>query len=102
MQTVKNKFKNMRNEHLKSIYKDTNFILSLKQPKNLYRELTSSRFISNFKNIRKPGTYRCSDKRCKICQNYLNEANKFTVSNGQVWEIRREIDCHSVNVIYYL
>ena len=22
--------------------------------------------------------------------------------NGQVWEIRREIDCHSVNVIYYL
>ena len=102
MQTVKNKFKNMRNEHLKSVYKDTNFILSLKQPKNLYRELTSSRFISNFKNIRKPGTYRCSDKRCKICQNCLNEANKFTVSNGQVWEIRREIDCHSVNVIYYL
>ena len=24
------------------------------------------------------------------------------MSNGQVWEIRREIDCHSVNVIYYL
>ena len=22
--------------------------------------------------------------------------------NGQIWEIRREIDCHSVNVIYYL
>ena len=24
------------------------------------------------------------------------------MSNGQVREIRREIDCHSVNVIYYL
>ena len=24
------------------------------------------------------------------------------MSNGQVWEIRREIDCQSVNVIYYL
>ena len=24
------------------------------------------------------------------------------MSNGQVWEIRREIDCRSVNVIYYL
>ena len=24
------------------------------------------------------------------------------MSNGQVWENRREIDCHSVNVIYYL
>ena len=24
------------------------------------------------------------------------------MSNGQVWEIRRENDCRSVNVIYYL
>ena len=84
MQTVKNKFKNIRNEHLKSIHKDTNFILSLKQPKNLYRELASSRLISNFKNIRKPETYKCNDKRCKICQNYLKETNKFTMSNSQV------------------
>ena len=53
-------------------------------------------------NIRKPGTYKCSDKRCKICQNYLNKTNKFTMSNGQVWEIRQEIVCCSVNVIYYL
>ena len=101
MKTVKNKFISIRDEHLRSIYKDTNFILSLKQPKNVYGELTSSRFISSFKN-RKPGTYKCSDKRCKICQNDLNETNKFTMSNGQVWEIRREIDYHSVNVIYYL
>ena len=99
---MKNKFRNIKNGHLKSIYKDTNFILSLKQANNLYRALASSRFISNFKNIRKPGTYKCSDKRCKICQIYLNETNKFTMSNDQVWEIRREIDCYSVNVIYYL
>ena len=66
MQAVKNKFKNIRNEHLKSIYTDMNFILSLEQPKNLYRELASSRFISNFKNIRKQGIYKCSDERCKI------------------------------------
>ena len=91
MQTVKNKFKNIKNERL---YKDIIFILSLKQPKNLYKELTSSRFISSFKNIKKPGTYKCSGKRCKICQNYLNETNKFTLSNGQVWEICRETDCH--------
>ena len=24
------------------------------------------------------------------------------MSNGQIWEIRREIDYHSVNFIYYL
>ena len=100
MQTVKNKFKNIRNEHLKSIYKDGNFILSLKQPENLYRQLASFRFISNFKNIRKAGTYKRSYKRCKIFQNNLNEINKFTMSDGQVWEIRRKIDCDSTNVIY--
>ena len=100
MQTVKNKFKNTRNGHLECIYRDTNLILSLKQPKNLYRELTSSRFIPNFKNIRK--NYKCRDKRCKINQNDLNETCKFTMSNGQVWEIRREINWHSVNAIFYL
>ena len=62
MQTMKNKFKNIRNEHLKSIYKDTTFIMSLKQPKNFYRDLASPRVISNFDNIRKLGTYKCSDK----------------------------------------
>ena len=102
METVKNKFKNISNEHLKSIYKDTNFILSLKQPKKFYRELASSIFISNFKNIRKPVTYKCSDKRCKMFQNYLNETNKFTMPNDRAWKIHREIDCHSVNVIYCL
>ena len=102
IQTVKSKFKIIRNEHLKSICKDTNYILpSLKQPKKLYGKLTPSRFISNFKNIRKPGTYKCSDERFKICQNDLNVTSKFTMSNGQVSEICREIDCHPVNVIYY-
>ena len=24
------------------------------------------------------------------------------MTHGQVWEIRREIDCHSVNVTYYV
>ena len=64
--------------------------------------MTSSRLILNFKNIRKPGTHKCNDKRCEIFQNYLNETNKFTMPNGEVWEIRKKIDCHSVNVIYYL
>ena len=65
------------------MYKDKNFILSLKQPNNLYREWISSRFISNFKNIKKSGTYKCSDKRCKIFQNYLNEINKVYVNVSQ-------------------
>ena len=103
MQTVKNKFENIRNEHLQSIYKATNFILSLKQRKEIVQRTGAFyRFTSSFKNIREPATYKCSDKRCTICQNYLNETNKFTMSNRQVLETRREIDCYSVNVINYL
>ena len=56
----------------------------------------------NFKNIRKRGTYKWSDKRYKICQCYSIETNKFTMSNRQVWERRRKIDYYSVNVVYYL
>ena len=74
----------------KSICKDTDLMLSLS---------ASLRFISNFKNIRKTGTYQCSDERWKICQ---NDTNKFAMSNDQIWEIHEEIDCHSVNVIYYV
>ena len=33
---------------------------------------------------------------------YVHETNKFTKSNAQIWEIRKETDCHSVNDIYYL
>ena len=51
----------------------------------MYRVLVPSRFISSFKNNRKPWTYKWSDKRCKVSENYLNETNKFVMSNGQIW-----------------
>ena len=56
-----------------------------------------SGLISNLKSIRKPGNYKSSDKRCKICQNYLNK-----MSTGQVWKTCRETERHSATVIYYL
>ena len=58
-----------------------NFMLSLKQQKK-YRELLKSRFISNFKNIRNPGAYKCNDKRCKVCQNHLNETQNLRQGTG--------------------
>ena len=64
--------------------------------------MASSRFTSNFENIRKPRTYKCSDKRSQKYPNYLNETKTFTMYNGQVWEVHRETDCHSASVIYYL
>ena len=63
MQPVKRK--NIRNEHLKSTCKDTDFILSLKQPKDLYRELTPSSFISNFKTLKNKNPINAVMKEAK-------------------------------------
>ena len=52
MQTAKNKFKNIKNEHLKSTHKTTNFVLCMKQPENLCRELASYRFIKVIKDAK--------------------------------------------------
>ena len=101
MQTVKNKLKNIWKEPLQYLYYDTNFIVSLTESKNLCRELESSRFISDLKTLENLEN-KCRDRRCNICQNYLNDVNKFTMPNDQVWKICREIDSNSVNVIYYL
>ena len=80
-QTVKSKFRNIRKEHLKSIKIQISYCLRNNQ-KKLYRDLLSSGFISNFKNIRQPGTFKCNDKRCKICSDYSHETDTFTISNG--------------------
>ena len=62
-----NTFKSIKNKQLQSLHKDKriikNFILFLKQPKKVYKELASSKL----KNIRKPGTYECTDKKCNVC-----------------------------------
>ena len=38
----------------------------------------------------------------QLAQVGFDMTNEFKMSNGQVWEICREIDCHSASVIYYL
>ena len=102
IKTIKEKINNIRSEELKEIFKESNFILLLIQPKNLYKELISAKFLSSNIYLKKPGTSKCNDSRCKVCQIYLNTTDRFVMSNKQVWEIRKDIDCHSINVIYYL
>ena len=92
------KFKNIRNERLKSIHKGKNFILSLKQSKNLYRTSDS---YQNLKTLENQELTNAMTKDTKYVET-MNETNKFTMSNSQDWEIRRKIDCHSVNTIFYL
>ena len=102
-QVAENLLNNSNNERLKDAFKDTKIINSIRQPPNLLRELCNSQFLSHDnKKLQLKGLFRCTDKRCKICQLYINECNSFQTTNGVTWEIRCFIDCHSINVLYYL
>ena len=73
---MKNKFENVRNEHIQSKYKDMNLIFYLKQPKNLYKEFDLLDLYQILKTLEN--------------QELINTV------------IKEEIGCHSVSVIYFL
>ena len=76
--------------------------MTLRQPKNLLRSLTTAQFNSNHP-LKKFGLFKCNDKRCLICKNnWLQQCTSFTTANKKLWTIKCEISCKSSNVIYYL
>ena len=100
---IQKKFKNIHSDYLKEIFDKNNIILSQRQPKNMKRILAPSTFTSIPSiTLTQNGLFKCSNKRCKICTLYINETKSFKMSNGLIWEIRRNITCKDINVIYYL
>ena len=100
---IRTKINSIRSDYLKNIFKEKEIILSQKQPKNLKSILTSAVFKNDLIMQQRPnGLYKCNNKRCKICTLYVNECTSFQCSNGIMWEIRSNITCRDVNIIYYL
>ena len=46
--------------------------------------------------------YECNDSRCNLCASYIQECSSFITSNRYNWKIRCRINCHSINVLYFL
>ena len=46
--------------------------------------------------------YECKDSRCNLCASYIQEWPSFITSNRYNWIIRCHINCHSINVLYFL
>ena len=67
---VNNRLNHTTNDRLKEIFGNTKTILSLRQPPNLLRHLTTAENNRNNPPIEN-GLFKCSDKRCKICDLYL-------------------------------
>ena len=93
---------NCPDANTKSFFKDKSIIQGLRQPKNILRQLTSARFVTDIPPSKPNGNYKCVDKRCKICAQYLVECNEVIGSNGVIWKIPSHITCQSKMVLYFL
>ena len=91
-----------KNTRLQKAFENVKFIQSYKQPPNILRILSHSTFITENKEIKSSGLFKCKDKRCKICKLYINEGNSFKTANGTIWILKCYADCNSKNALYYL
>ena len=89
------------NERVAKAFENVQFVQAFKQPPNLLRTLSNSKFIKSLET-EESGTWKCLNKKCKICKLYLQEGSAITMANGTIWEIRSRPNCHSLNVVYYL
>ena len=86
-------------DRMEKALKQTKFIKSKRQPPNLKRILTRANFSNG--NI-KGGSFKCCDKRCGTCPN-INETESVKITaTGEVFRIRKPMNCKSKNVLYLI
>ena len=102
---IDNILKFTKSERINNIFNDCNTMIAYKQPHNILRHVTKAAFTSippTISDQPQNGLFRCKRPNCKLCSLYIQECASFITANGYEWEIRCHIDCHSVNVLYYL
>ena len=89
---------------MKEVFSECSFILSSRQPPNLLQQLSSAKYTNSKKEklTSTPSITLCKDKRCKICQFYLQTDLSFSTASGKVWNVKCNMSCNSINVIYFL
>lgn len=97
--------RNSRNSRIHEVFESCQVVTAYRQPPNLLRRLTSSRFSSSpiVDTDNEPGLFTCTSKKCKLCHDgYIQKCKEFSLSNGKTWTIKTHITCNSHNVIYFL
>ena len=92
----------MKDKKLKKLFDKYKVIDALKQPKKLLCLLSKPKVQSCISE--KHGLYccECKDARYILCTLYIQKCSSFMTSNGYNWKIRCHINCHSINVLYFL
>lgn len=85
-----------RSETMNSVLQKKTIINSKRQPKNLKRILTKSKFDSQEKT---PCVKRCGRSRCKTCPDLI-EGTNITFVNGKTFNVKSNMSCITKNVVY--
>ena len=103
LHATKSFLRHAKDERISSAFHDVKFINAYRQPPNLLRSLSHSKFgQSTCNEPEKVGVFKCTSKSCKICRLYLVEGTEVGMSNGSNWKVKCFANCHSLNVLYYL
>ena len=101
---TKSLLKQSGSEDIKEVFNDVRIIEGIKQPNNILKSITRTRFRDNDTvNGLKPGIYaECSQSSgCELCKfGYMMNCDTFTTSSGKVWNIKSHINCNSRYVLY--
>ena len=87
-----------KSDRMKHILNKSSIINSKRQPKNLKRILTSSKFDYISSEIK---VSKCGDKRCKTCPD-LTEGTEISFNNGTRFGVKRSMNCKTEYVVYTL
>ena len=85
-------------EKIKPILENTKLIVSRRQPKNLKKQLTQARFVSE----RTSNTVtQCGEPRCGTCAIIMIGID-IKLKNGKTWYVKCPMNCKSRNIICIL
>ena len=101
--TTKRLLSNAKSETITNVFNDMRIVEGIKQPKNILRSITQTRYRNTENPTRKAGLYAECRTRCELCSlGYIKECSSFKTTNGKLWNIKSHINCNSKNVIYFL
>ncbi len=101
LQITREILKNAKDQRLQRAFENVKLIHAYEQPPNLLHSLSSSKFSSREVD-KKVGIWKCTCKRCKICNLYLQEGTSVIMADNSTWEVKCYGSCNSLNVLYYL
>ena len=89
-----------RNKYLSEVFPKPPLTAFKKQPniRNLLIRANVARAPERYPNRRQKGMKRCNRPNCTACP-YINETKQIII-NKEKWNINKQLDCNSYNVIY--